>query len=238
MKLSAYISHNISSCDAAEGLSGLHFSTVRPSRCYCLSHVPFRGFDFLYRPFFPATRTQQRSDRRYCRVGFFDAHVGNAIDKRLVSQLPNSTPQKSPEFQHVLKHVLEQGLFVSFMSGWMNGFVTKGASAVLSLKRIFSASDSDSGAQFEWVFGQVSAVMSDKRKVPLHFQVTVEERLQRSADKRWQAQFCFYPLGYFRGEGYCPAAALAVAWKNFRREVDPGKRWWTLAMGAPPMPRF
>ncbi len=74
--------------------------------------------------------------------------------------------------------------------------------------------------------------MSDKIKVPLHFQVQVEERLSQPADKRWRAQFSFYPFGYFRGDGHCPAAALAVAWKNFRREVDPGKRWWTVAMRA------
>jgi len=80
--------------------------------------------------------------------------------------------------------------------------------------------------------------MSDKRKVPLRFHVEVEERVDRPADKRWHAQFSFYPLGYFRGEGHCPAAALSVAWRNFRREVDPGKRWWVAAMGPVPMVRY
>jgi hypothetical protein len=80
--------------------------------------------------------------------------------------------------------------------------------------------------------------MSDKRKVPLHFQVTVEERLGQAADKRWHAQFSLYPLGYFRGSGHCPAAALSSAWRHFRREVDPGKRWWTAAAGPLPMIRF
>lgn len=80
--------------------------------------------------------------------------------------------------------------------------------------------------------------MSDKRKVPLHFQVTVEERLGRSADKRWHAQFMIHPLGYFRGEADSPGRALTIAWRLFRREIDPGKRWWAVAMGDCPMGRF
>lgn len=80
--------------------------------------------------------------------------------------------------------------------------------------------------------------MSDKIKVPLCLNVQVQERLSKPADKRWHAQFSFYPLGYFRGQGHCPAAALAVAWKNFRREVDPGKRWWSGVQGPVPMPRL
>jgi hypothetical protein len=74
--------------------------------------------------------------------------------------------------------------------------------------------------------------MSDKIKVPMRFHVEVEERFSQPADKRWHAQFRWYPLGYFRGQGHSPTAALAVAWRNFRREVHPGKRWWTVAMGT------
>jgi hypothetical protein len=39
-------------------------------------------------------------------------------------------------------------------------------------------------------------------------------------------------LGYFRGDGHSPTAALAVAWRRFRHEVHPGNRWWTAAMGG------
>ena len=63
--------------------------------------------------------------------------------------------------------------------------------------------------------------MSDKIKVPLRFQVQVEERFHQPAHKRWRAQFSFYPLGWFRGDSHSPAAAVAIAWRNFRREVDP-----------------
>ncbi len=76
--------------------------------------------------------------------------------------------------------------------------------------------------------------MSDKIKVPLRLQVQVEERFSQPADKRWHAQFAFYPLGYFRGTGHSPASALSVAWRKFRREVAPGKRWWAAALGLQP----
>ena len=59
--------------------------------------------------------------------------------------------------------------------------------------------------------------MSDKIKVPLRFQVQVEERFHQPAHKRWRAQFSFYPLGWFRGDSHSPAAAVAIAWRNFRR---------------------
>ena len=80
--------------------------------------------------------------------------------------------------------------------------------------------------------------MSDKFKVPLHLQVTVEERLSDPEDKRWHVQFPIYPLGYFRGQGKCPGTALAAAWKNFRKEVHPGKRWWSVVLGPPPSIRW
>ena len=84
-----------------------------------------------------------------------------------------------------------------------------------------------------------AARMSDKIKVPLRFHVQVEERLSQPADRRWHAQFSFYPLGYFRGDAHSPAAAVAIAWRKFRREVDPGKRWWSVALGSPvPQPRY
>jgi hypothetical protein len=79
--------------------------------------------------------------------------------------------------------------------------------------------------------------MSDKFKVPFHFHVEVEERSYQPANKRWHAQFAWSPLGYFRGDAHSPAAALAVAWKDFRRQVDPGKRWWIAALG-PRRPDF
>jgi hypothetical protein len=72
--------------------------------------------------------------------------------------------------------------------------------------------------------------MSDKTKVPMHFSVQVDEQFNQPANKRWHAQFMWYPMGYFRGDAHSPAAALALAWQNFRREVDPGKRWWALAL--------
>ncbi len=72
----------------------------------------------------------------------------------------------------------------------------------------------------------------------MRFQVQIEERLDVPRRKRWHAQFCFYPLGYFRGTAACPGLALAKAWKNFRAEIDPGERWWTAAAGAPPLVRY
>lgn len=78
--------------------------------------------------------------------------------------------------------------------------------------------------------------MKQKREVPLLFQVTVEERLHVANGHRWHAQFCFYPLGYFRGTGYCPGRALAAAWRKLRRAVDPGTRWWTVLDAG--LPRF
>jgi len=80
--------------------------------------------------------------------------------------------------------------------------------------------------------------MSDKTKVSMHFQVEVEERFHQPANKRWHVQFRWYPLGYFRGDAHSPSAALAVAWRNFRREVDPGKRWWSAALGTTTAPRL
>jgi hypothetical protein len=77
--------------------------------------------------------------------------------------------------------------------------------------------------------------MSKTEAIPFRFSVSVEERLREAPAKRWHAQFMCYPLGYFRGQGRCPGSALAQAWKNFRREVDPGQRWWTVAMGTPPV---
>jgi hypothetical protein len=71
----------------------------------------------------------------------------------------------------------------------------------------------------------------------MRFQVEVEERFYQPAHKRWRAQFRFYPLGYFRGDAHSPAAALTAAWRNFRRQVDPGKRWWSAALG-PGRPDF
>ena len=73
--------------------------------------------------------------------------------------------------------------------------------------------------------------MSEKFRLPLRFDVQVEERLDAPARRRWHAQFRFYPLGYFRGQGDCPGAALARAWGQFRRAVDPGRRWWTSVQG-------
>ena len=58
--------------------------------------------------------------------------------------------------------------------------------------------------------------MSDKIKVPLRFQVQVEERFHQPAHKRWRAQFSFYPLGWFRGDAHSPAAAVAIAWRKYR----------------------
>lgn len=80
--------------------------------------------------------------------------------------------------------------------------------------------------------------MADKTRIPLRFQVEVEERLYQPADRRWHAQFKFYPFGYFRGQGHSPSAALAIAWRRLRRQVDPGKRWWTVVMGDYPMARY
>jgi len=80
--------------------------------------------------------------------------------------------------------------------------------------------------------------MSDKIKVPLRFQVQVEERFHQPAHKRWRAQFSFYPLGWFRGDSHSPAAAVAIAWRNFRREVDPGQRWWSVVLGPVPPVRY
>jgi len=72
--------------------------------------------------------------------------------------------------------------------------------------------------------------MADKRKIPFHVQVMIEERLYKPWSHRWHAQFQFYPLGYFRGAGRTPAEALKLAWKRFEREVSPGRRWWVAAM--------
>jgi hypothetical protein len=72
--------------------------------------------------------------------------------------------------------------------------------------------------------------MGDKRKIPLHFEVTIEERLHQPWARRWNAQFKFYPWGYFRGNGRTPAAALSLAWNRFEKEVSPGRRWWIAAM--------
>jgi len=80
--------------------------------------------------------------------------------------------------------------------------------------------------------------MGEKVKVPLQFTVSIEERCSGPATKRWHAQFMFFPLGYFRGAANSPAAALAVAWKKFRREVDPGKRWWSVVQSGVPLPRM
>jgi hypothetical protein len=80
--------------------------------------------------------------------------------------------------------------------------------------------------------------MSDKRKVPLHFAAQIEERFSEPAHRRWHAQFCFYPHGWFRGQGNTPALALSAAWRAFRRELDPEQRWWTIVQGAGPPVRF
>lgn len=64
--------------------------------------------------------------------------------------------------------------------------------------------------------------------VPLHFSVQIEERFSEPAHRRWHAQFCFYPRGWFRGQGHTPALALAAAWRALRRELHPGERWWSL----------
>jgi hypothetical protein len=72
--------------------------------------------------------------------------------------------------------------------------------------------------------------MSDKIKIPFHVQVQVEERPFNRPGERWHAQFVQYPLGYFRGRGATPAAALGRAWRRFRREVSPGRRWWLASL--------
>ena len=81
--------------------------------------------------------------------------------------------------------------------------------------------------------------MSDKRTVPLHFTVSIEERFYQPTDRRWHAQFMFYPLGYFRGDGGSPAHALTRAWRKFRKQIDPGKRWWSVVLNQQvPLPRW
>lgn len=80
-------------------------------------------------------------------------------------------------------------------------------------------------------------IMKQKRVIPLRFQVEIEERLGVPAVRRWRAQFRFYPLGYFRGRSNCPGRALGIAWRKFRRQVDPKGRWWT-AILDPPLPKF
>lgn len=67
----------------------------------------------------------------------------------------------------------------------------------------------------------------------MRFQIEIEERFHQPANKRWRAQFKWYPLGYFRGDAHSPASALAAAWRDFRREVDPGKRWWAAVQARP-----
>jgi len=73
--------------------------------------------------------------------------------------------------------------------------------------------------------------MGDKSRVPLHFTVEVEEFLRRPAGQRWRAQFSFYPFGYFRGDGSTPPEAFKRAWRKFKKEIDPGKRWWAMVQG-------
>ena len=80
--------------------------------------------------------------------------------------------------------------------------------------------------------------MKPKIEIPLRFEVSIEEDLGASARKRWHAQFKFYPLGYFRGRGPCPGTALIQAWRRFRREVDPGARWWAVVLGPVPQVRY
>jgi hypothetical protein len=80
--------------------------------------------------------------------------------------------------------------------------------------------------------------MIQKNAIPLHFQVSVQERILQPKRKRWHAQFMFYPLGYFRGSGPCPGKALLRAWAKFRREVDPRERWWTVVQGPVPPLRY
>ena len=80
--------------------------------------------------------------------------------------------------------------------------------------------------------------MKGKIEYPLHFEATIEEILEAPAGRRWHAQFKFYPLGYFRGYGRCPGTALRSAWKNFKEEVDPGRRWWTIVQGQAPPIRY
>jgi hypothetical protein len=76
--------------------------------------------------------------------------------------------------------------------------------------------------------------MGDKIKIPFRVDVQLEELLWRPRETRWHAQFKFYPLGYFRGSGKTPAAALRKAWQHFQREVSPGDRWWAVVT----MPTF
>lgn len=80
-------------------------------------------------------------------------------------------------------------------------------------------------------------MIHNKHLIPLYLDVMVEEQLH--AQLPWQAQFKVYPYGYFRGQGLTPAAALAVAWREFRAEVDPGRRWWSaVTQGRIPVPRM
>ena len=79
--------------------------------------------------------------------------------------------------------------------------------------------------------------MKGKIEIPLRFEVSIEEQLGQPACKRWHAQFKFYPLGYFRAYGRCPGTALLKAWKRFRRDVDPGHRWWAV-LGPVPQVRY
>lgn len=129
---------------------------------------------------------------------------------------------------HLHMHVLMQG-FVCLVCLFV---------CLLYPPRLREQFEAGFGAVSERILRLESLLMSDKIKVPLRFQVEVEERFSQPADKRWHAQFKFYPLGYFRGQGACPAAALSAAWRKFRREVDPGKRWWIVAMGEVPAVRY
>jgi len=79
----------------------------------------------------------------------------------------------------------------------------------------------------------------DKRPlIPLTFHVTIEEKLFQPPTRRWHVQFMFHPFGYFRAQSKTPAQALSVAWKKFRKEVDPGKRWWSVVQSGVPLPRM
>ena len=95
------------------------------------------------------------------------------------------------------------------------------------------------GSTFEKVFKLLlSGNMNGKTSIPVQFQVQVQERLSAPRSKRWHAQFVCYPFGYFRGQGPCPGKALAQAWRDFRREVDPKERWYSGALTGAPMQRW
>lgn len=80
--------------------------------------------------------------------------------------------------------------------------------------------------------------MNKPKGIPFRFEAQIEERFDQPPGKRWHAQFRCYPLGYFRGQGRCPGTALVQAWKNFRREVDPGDRWWAAVTNCPAQLRY